>query len=132
MATTTIYLQSFTWNSVTYNTSTGGPIKLVYENNTENVVRARSGDDFYAKFVAGVGGFCRVMVTLQEVKLTTALNTKSNGSGVCTGKANTSTVSFAGLVLVGVVDGTQEFGTPGTVTLVFEHESADASTNPVS
>lgn len=128
---TTIYAQTVTWNSNTWNSTSGGPIMAEYVHAGEPL-EDRTGDALYPPFVAIVNGRCEVRIRLREIKDVTALGTKSNLAITATGKSNTVTVTCAGMVLVGVDPGSQSRAEGGSRTMIFRHESADGTTVPVS
>ena len=127
----TIYPKSFTWNSVTYNGTTGGTLRFEYQHEGTPFLD-RTADDEYSSFVVITDKRLIVRVRLREVKYVTALGTKSDASIIITGKTNAATITFVGLVLVGASPGEQGRAEGGSVTLVFEHESADGTTVPIS
>ena len=131
VATVTIYAKSVAWNSVTWDSTGGGPIRVEYSHSGDPL-EDRTGDSDYAPFLAVVNKKCRARVTLREIKQTAVLGTKSNLVITATGKANTVTINLANMVLIAVESGEQQRATAGSATLVFQHESADGSTVPVS
>ena len=137
----TIYPKSFSWNNATYNSGVGGNLRFEYEH-SGTPFEDRTADDFYPMFVAITDGKLVVRVRVREVAptgvYTAALGTKSNASITITGgksgtgDRNSKTISFVGLVLVGITPGEQGRAEGGSATLVFAHESADGQTSPVS
>lgn len=131
VATVTIYAKSVAWNSITWDSTSGGPVRVEYSHSGD-ALEDRTGDSDYAPFLAVVNKKCKARVTLREIKQVAALGAKSNLVITATGKANTVTITLANMILVAVESGEQHRAAAGSATLVFQHESADGSTVPVS
>lgn len=129
----TFYPQSVTWaGGINASKTSGGPIQVRYDHGG-SAVGDRTGDADYSMFKQVVNKDCQVVVRLREVKQTFAIGTTTGAlSFVLTAKNGASvTITFANMLLESV-RGMQGRATPGDVELVFSHESADGSTNPVS
>ena len=128
MANTTVYAQSFTWGGAVYNAGLGGPLRVEYQHEG-TPMSDRTGDDEYSPFVCITDKRLIVRVRLRDMKFVSALGIKSDASAVIIGKSTAlggspATIAFAGLVFVGASPGEQGRAEGGSVTLVFEHESA--------
>ena len=130
-AVVTIYAKTVVWNAVTWDSTSGGPIRVEYSHMGEPL-EDRTGDNDYAPFLAVVNKKCTARVTLREIKQIAAPGTKSSLVITATGKANTVTITLANMILVGVEPGEQGRAAAGSAVLLFQHESADGSTVPVS
>jgi len=129
--TTTIYVKSIGWNSLTWDTSTGGPL-AVRIMHPARAIADRTGDSLYPTFVAMVDGELRVSASLRQLKWTIALGTKSDMILTVEGKGGaTSTITLPGLVYEGV-SMSQDRATVGGAEHTWVHESADGTTLPVS
>lgn len=128
---TTIYLQSFTWNSVSWNAAGGGPIRGEYDYGGDELPDQTS-DAFWATFLAIVNGRAHMRITVREVKQILTIGTKSTGVMTLVGKANSVLVTGANMVLIECQPGEQGRATAGSATLRFGYESADGTTAPFS
>ncbi len=130
-AVVTIYAKTVTFNLVTYDATSGGPIRCEYTLSGDPLADY-TGDNNFSPFVAVVNQKCVVRVRLREIKRTEAPGAKSNLVITCTGKANTVTLTFANMVYLGVEPGEQERAAAGSATMVFQHESADGAAFPLT
>ena len=128
---TTIYLQSATWNSITFNSTSGGPIRGEYSHVGE-AFDDRTADNEYPTFLAILNKRLIVKLRVREVKQTVALGTKSNLVMTLSGKASTVTINAANMVLVAIEPAGQNRAEAGAATFVFQHESADGTTVPLA
>jgi hypothetical protein len=130
--TVSYYAKAITWNSITWDTTSGGPLEVSHEHGGDNI-EDRTGDNEYPPFNTIVNRALRVTVRIREVKQTLALNSKSSLVATLTIKPGgpTQTVTYAGMVLKDV-RGAQGRATVGDTELVFVHESADAQAVPIS
>jgi len=128
---TTIYASTVTWNSLTWNSGSGGPIQVRYTHSGQ-VVADRTGDDEYPRNIIVADKDCRVFVTLRDVKQVSALGAFS-GSLVVTldDGTTTSTITFATMLLY-EVNGSQGRANPGEVELAFVHESSGGTAVPIT
>src|SRR5476649_1885772 len=120
----TFYLQSATWNSTTFNSAGGGPIRGEYSHAAE-ALEERTGGSEYAPFLAIVNKRLKIRLRVRDVKQTAALGTKSNLTMTLSGKFGTVTINAANMVLLAIEPGEQGRDQAGSATLVFQHESAD-------
>jgi hypothetical protein len=128
---TTIYLQSATWNSITFNSTSGGPIRGEYSHAGEPY-DDRTADNEYPTFLAVINKRLIVKLHVREVKQTAALGTKSNLVMTLIGKSSSVTINAANMVLIAVEPAEQSRAEAGHATFVFQHESADGTTVPIS
>jgi hypothetical protein len=126
----TIYPVSVTFNGVTYDKSTHGLIRLRYQHGGEELAD-RVAEEFYPTLIAATNGYCRVQITVREVKQTPTVGT--NGALVATisTPGASTTLTFATMTYLGV-ESEQGRATPGEATLSFAHQSANGSTAPLS
>src|SRR6185312_8774049 len=110
---TTIYLQSFAWNSSTWNATQGGPIRGDYEYEGEELPDQTS-DAFWPTFLAIVNGRGRMRITVREVKQILSIGAKSSAVMTLVGKANSVVITGSNMVLVGVTPGEQGRATAGS------------------
>lgn len=133
--TTTIYPQTVTWSTYTWDngiTNTGGLLTCVITHASQDI-QDRTGSSEYPTFVGMVNKSLTVRVTLRELKHTDGLGGVS-GNLVLTAKssnATTVTVTCATMRLRDV-EMTQNRAEPAQAVLTFVHESADGTTVPVS
>jgi len=128
---TTIYIQSATWNGLTFNSTNGGPIVGEYEHGGEPL-EGRTADNEYAPFLAVINKRFVVRLRVREVKQAAALGTMSNLTITLTGKAAAVTITCANMVLIAVKPGEQGRAAQGSALLVFQHQSADGTTVPIA
>jgi hypothetical protein len=130
---TTFYLKTFVWNSVTFDKSSGGTLELRFEHEGEPL-KGWTGDDEYPTFLAVVNKGCRVILRLRDVSQKQAPGA-ANSNIVATlripSDTGNPTITFATMTLI-AVRGTQGRAQTGDVELVFEHLSANGTTNPVT
>ena len=125
----TFYLNSATWNSITFNSANGGPIRGDYSHSGEPFEQ-RTGASDYAPFLAVLNKRLKIRLRVRDVKQTAALGTKSNLTMTLSGR--TGTINAANMVLIGIEPGDQPRAESGSAILVFQHESADGTTVPIS
>src|SRR5437016_424423 len=101
---TTIYLQSAVWNSITFNSTTGGPIRGDYSHAGE-ALEGRTAGNEYPPFLAVVNKRLKIRLRVREVKQTAALGTKSNLVMTLSGKTGTVTINAANMVLIAIEPG---------------------------
>lgn len=122
-------LKSFTNNGVTYDSDTGGTIRLEYSNGS-TPLEDKTGDDFYSRQVMLIGASERVRVTLRNVNISTDLGTAGTTSAIVTdGKGGNYDIPFGNMILYDV-SANQPFEAPGACVLSYVHQSADGQTNP--
>ena len=127
----TFYLQSATWNAITFNSASGGPIRGEYAHSGEPFEQ-RTGDNEYAPFLAVLNKRLKIRLRVRDVKQTLSLGAKSNLAMTLSGRGSAVTVNAANMVLIGIEPADQPRAEAGSATLVFQHESADGSTVPIS
>ena len=131
LPTTTYYLTSFVWNSVTFDKSAGGTLELRFEHEGEPL-EGRTGDDLYATFLAIVDHKVRVTLRMRDVKQTQTPGAASSGiTATLKSASGAPTLTFATMKLF-AVRASQGRASLGDVELVFAHVSADGSTNPIT
>ena len=135
MANTTVYAKSFTWGGGTYSSSVGGTLRIEFQHEGTPFLD-RTGDDEYSPFVCITDTRLIVRVRLRECKFVSALGIKSDASCALIGKSTALggspiNINFAGLVFVGASPAEQGRAEGGSVTLVFEHESATTGAGQV-
>ena len=126
--TTTIYCKTVG----SYSASAGGTIQLDFTH-AGRFLEDRVADQVYPAFTAVVDKFLEVTVHLRDLSVAKALELGAAAADLaCTlaGKADV-TITFAKMKLHRVAGG-QERAAAGTVRLVYRHESADGTSNPVS
>ena len=123
-------VQQITFNSVTYDSTSGGPL-MVTIRHSGDPLEGRSGADEYAAFLAVVDKIAEVQFSVADVKFITALGT--SGTFTCTLKLKSTTVviTLATMVLVNV-EMSQRRASLGEMTATLRHESANGTTVPVS
>jgi hypothetical protein len=127
----TFYLQSATWNSITFNSAGGGPIRGDYSHHGDPY-EERTGASEYAPFLAVLNKRLKIRLRVRDVKQTTALGTKSNLAMTLSGRAGAVTINAANMVLIAIEPAEQSRAESGSATLVFQHESADGTTVPIT
>jgi hypothetical protein len=127
----TFYLQSATWNSITFNSAGGGPIRGEYAHSGE-AFEQRSGGSEYAPFLAVINKRLKIRLRVRDVKQTLALGAKSNLAMTLSARSGTVTINAANMVLLAVEPADQPRAESGSATLVFQHESADGTTVPLT
>ncbi len=127
----TFYLNSATWNSITFNSASGGPIRGDYSHSGEPFEQRTGGSD-YAPFLAVLNKRLKIRLRVRDVKQIAALGTKSNLAMTLSGRAGTVTINAANMVLIGIEPADQPRAESGSAILVFQHESADGTTVPIS
>ena len=128
------YLSSFAFNSVTYNAGSGGPIRFELMKNGDPL-EEWTGADEWPQFVAVVSKRLRVRALIRDIAAATlVLGVVANGSAVLLPKigGTPKTIAMANLILIGVDPVEQTSRQAGGATLVFAHQSADGTTDPVS
>lgn len=130
---TTIYIKSAVWNSVTYDSSAGGPVMAEFGHVGEPL-EDRTSDNEYAPFLAVVNKRGIMRLRVREVKQIIALGTKSSMVFTLETKVGGSTITITGanMVLIAIEPGEQSRAQAGSCTLVFQYESADGVTVPFS
>lgn len=129
------YLKQATWNSLTWDASTGGTLEMTIEHGGDPL-DDRTGDNEYNPFLAVVNKMARVTLRMREVKWTTnpgaaesslvfTLTSKSGNTG------GTVTITLAQMQLIHLRM-SQGRAITGDVEMVFMHRSSDGSTVPVS
>jgi len=128
---TTIFPQVFTFGANTWDSTTGGPIMFRYTHDSR-VIADRTGDDYYATYVAAVDLGVSCSVTIRQLKQTIAQGTKDSIVMTIEDKSGgAQTITLADMVFIGQ-DGDQPRANPSEITLSFVHESSDGKTNPIS
>lgn len=127
----TIKATTIVWNSLTWsaNTSPGGPIRLRW-GWMSTPVKDRTGGDIYSQQVFPTDAGLQVRVALREGPLP-ALGEMSNMTATYKTKDTTRDRVFAGMKFLGI-EASQDHENLGEDEMVFEHESADGTTDPVT
>jgi hypothetical protein len=129
--TCSIYPKSIAWNSVTWDASAGGPLRLDITYGGREI-EDRTGDDVYPRSTVVVDGALRVTATLRQFKHTTALGTSAQMVYTFTDSTgSTATVTMPGMRLVSIRS-SQDRANPGSAEFTWAHESTDGSTVPIS
>jgi hypothetical protein len=132
---TTIYCSQIVWNSKTWTSATGGPLRVdIHHSGTP--IMDRTGADIYPMFVAIVDRMLGFTMHIRDVKVGAPIPLGENASNAVftlVGKpaGTTVTVTCVGAIChsVGPSQGRAE---PGSVALNCVCESADGSTIPIS
>ena len=127
---TTIYPRTATWNSHTWNSSSGGPLRFEWDVSGDPF-EDWTGDSDLPTFLGVVNQKARAKIRIREPKITDALGTKSNIVLTLVGKNNTATINLVNMILFSNT-GEQDRAQGGMCTLSFAHESADGTTSPIS
>lgn len=131
--TTTVYVDTITWNSNTWTAITaGGPIRVDVSHAGQDI-QDRTGSDEYSTFVQIVNKMLGATIFLRDTALSKsqALGTKSAMVLTLRGKGGTTTITLAGMIIVSVGP-SQGRAEPGTVAMGFVHESSDGTTVPIT
>lgn len=128
----TIYAKSFSFNSVTYDRSTGGPISAIIDDGGEEV-EDRVAADEYPTDLSVVNKFLECRIVAREVKWATPVKgTNSNIVLTTTDKdGNDTTLTLASMTLIQKIT-TQDRAQPAITELRFRHLSSDGTTEPLS
>ena len=126
---TTIFPSSATWNNITWNSVSGGPLRFEWEVAGERF-EDWTGDSVFPTFFALVHQHARARLIVREPKCTAPLGTKSDLSFTLKGNANQAVISLPNMVLFGN-NGDQALAVGGGCTLLFGHESGDGVQNPI-
>lgn len=133
--TTTVYADTVTYNTLTWNKGTGGPLRvdLTYAGSP---IQDRTGNANFATFVQVVDTTVGATVYLRDISLLKSdklkVNEKSSLVLTATAKGGASVqITLSNMVFVsgGVGQGRAE---PGSYTMHLVHESDDGSTHPIS
>ena len=127
----TFYLQSATWNSITFNGAGGGPIRGEYSHHGE-AFEGRTGASEYAPFLAVLNKRLKIRLRVRDVKQIAALGAKSTLVMTLTGRTGPVTVNAANMVLIAIEPAEQARAEAGSATFVFQHESADGVSVPLT
>lgn len=131
----TLYAQTITWNSKTWNATSGGPLE-VRISRTGTVLRSLTADDVYSRGTFVVDKDLIIGVKLQDLAQITVepgdgpsnmVITLKQGSGSTTG----SVITAANMIATDVNAG-QIRANLGEIDMAFTHQSADGATDPVS
>jgi len=125
----TYYPKSITWNSITWDTTSGGPLEVTHEHAGDNI-EDRTGDNEYPPFNVVVNRALRVTVRIREMRQTLALNTESDLVATLTVKPGTTQIVRYKNMVLKEVRGSQGRAVVGDAELVFVHES-DAQAVPI-
>lgn len=119
------------WNSLTWSASStpGGPVRVRWAWEFGSTAD-RTGGDVYSQQVFPTGGKFVVRVTLREAPIP-AIGDKSNMTVTYKTKDSTRQRPFVGMKFMGI-QASQDQESLGEDEMVFEHESADGTTPPVS
>jgi len=131
----TLYLKSFTFNSVTYqgtSTGTGGPIRCRWNNGSENVVKDRTGADLYPTAIYLTDKDNTVTITMRDMNVGITQGTTGDLVGTYSdGSSDVKVITFANVVYTNTT-ASQDRATPGEADYIFTHESTTGTTDPVS
>jgi len=131
----TLYLKSFTFNSVTYQgggSGTGGPIRCRWNDGSESVVKDRTGADLYPTAIFLTDKDNTVTISMRDIHVGIVAGTKGNLVGTYSdGSADIKVITFANVVYTST-SVTQDRATPGEADYIFVHESSDGTTVPVT
>lgn len=129
--TVTFYPKTVTWNSVTWDNTSGGPIQFDVELGGEELPD-RTGDDEFPTFMAIVNKMCRATLRLREFKQAIQPGTESNMVLTLRVKSGSNpTVTIPNMSFVRVRSN-QPRAAVGEAELEFTHRSADGTAIPVS
>jgi hypothetical protein len=130
--TVTFKCSSVTWNSHTWNATSGGPIECSYTH-SGNPIENRMGDNEWPTVVGTPDKSCTAIVILREVAQVIDIDgTASDIVLTLAGRVGvSSTITLKSMVLVDV-SGSQRRGEFGAVVLRMAHQSSDGTTVPVS
>jgi len=132
-AVVTIYPKSVLFNADTYDSSTGGPI-MAQMRYSGSALPDWTGDSALNQFLGVVNQVCTVGITIRDVKMGLLLvpGTKSSLVLQISGKGAAISITFLNMVFLGCEPAQQGRAQAGSSVLLFQHESADGSTAPVS
>jgi len=126
-----LYLSQFTFNSVTYSKTSGGPLDLIINENVQNV-SDRTGDAKYPMAVALTDVDPIVFIKMRDTSLNVAKGTSGNlVATVKKGDGTTKVATMTNMVYAGL-DTNQVRANPGEIVLKFIHESSDGTSNWIS
>ena len=128
--TTTLYLQQFTFNTVTYSKTSGGPLDLIINENPQHVAD-RTGDAQYPTFVGITDIDPVVFVKMRDVASLPTRGAKSDLVATVSDGSTTKTITLSDMVYIGVETNIVR-ASPGEIVLQFVHQSDDGSTNWMS
>jgi hypothetical protein len=126
---THILADTITWNSLTWNADSGGPIRVRLRRGARPI-KDRTGADLYSRQVFLVEGELEVRIALRDAPII-ALGTKSNMSIGYKTKSTDKTRNAAGMKYIGTEE-SQDKDNLGEEEAVFVDESTDGVTDPLS
>ena len=131
----TLYLDEFTFNSVTYtggSSGIGGPLRARWNNDPQNLIKDRTGSDDYPTAVYPVDKDCTLTITMRDTNVAITMGTTGNIVAKYNDDAGVvKTVTYANMVFVGTTS-TQDRATTGEADYIWTHESTDGTTNPIT
>src|SRR5260370_40644949 len=127
----TFYVKSAVFNGTTYDSTNGGPVRVDLSIGGKPLTEW-AGDAFWPVLAVSHSGRAQARVFLKDVKRTEAPNTKSSLVLTLTGKAANTTLTLANMVYIGTEQLNQTRAGAGECAMVFEHESADGTTFPLT
>lgn len=117
-----LHLSQFTFNSVTYDKTSGGPLDCIINDNAINV-SDRTGDANYPMAVAVTDIDPTVFIKMRDLTLNITRGTKGNLVVTVKTPTGNKVGTMATMVYVGL-DTNQVRANPGEIVLKFVHESA--------
>lgn len=128
----TYAITQVTWNANTWDKDTGGTIGASIQSGGEPLEDWVAADE-WPTFLAVVNKRLRVRLTMREPKWTEEPGNASAANMVITlkTKSGTVTITLATMILI-EINPDQGRASMGETVLVFGHESADGTTNPIT
>jgi hypothetical protein len=129
MATITYAASQFTFNSVTYNNTSGGVMRVTVEDNSREL-ETRVGDNLYPTSVEAVDASCVVTVSLSEFGPTIpTMGTSSNLVATLVKNGGTETETFYNMKYMGS-SANQDRASSATIDFRFVFQSDDGVNGP--
>jgi hypothetical protein len=129
MATITYAASAFTFNSVTYNNTSGGVMRVTVEDNSREL-ETRVGDNLYPTSVEAVDASCVVTVSLSEFGPTIpTMGTSSNLVATLVKNGGTETETFYNMKYMGN-SANQDRASSATIDMRFVFQSDDGVNGP--
>jgi len=127
---TTICAQTVTWNSLTWNADSGGPIGVEWDKSVSPVEDYTGGDE-YPRQVFTPRKRLEVRVIMRDPPDIALGTATSNIVVTYQTLSSTKQVTFANMKFTGIRS-VQNWGDPRSEALVFVHQSSDGSTDPIT
>jgi len=119
------YAASVTFNSVTYDKTSGGPLEVTEAENP-NVMSDKTGDAVYPTFTKAVGYQPTVFVKMRDIESVPTRGASSSLEVVYTEASGQRKRTYATMIYVGK-DASLVHAAPGETVLRFDHQSADGT-----